>query len=83
MIPLADFDRLAQRVYGTHRWQRAFARDAGLNDRTVRRWLEAGELLPDDVRLMRDVAARRAADAAAAAAEIKQFMVDNNISQDG
>ncbi|AFK51914.1 hypothetical protein [Tistrella mobilis] len=82
-INLTAFNRLAERVYGTARWQSAFARDAGVTYRTVRRWQVEGELLPDDVLMLRDAAARRAAAAAAAAAEIEQFMVDNNISQDG
>lgn len=43
--PLADLRRLCEAIYG-RRWQSAFARDLGVNPRTVRRWAAGDAPVP-------------------------------------
>jgi hypothetical protein len=60
----ADLARVASTIYGRN-WQTPLAEDAGVNDRTVRRWAKGDSPVPADIEpLLRQIWQRRIAEVA-------------------
>ena len=47
----AELRRHCARLYGSHRWQTALARELQVNDRTVRRWASGSSPVPQSTAL--------------------------------